>query len=265
MTAKSLPSWLWSLVAICTVSIVPVSCAASPVAQVSVVIPSGRSFDAGCGVANLGHEYQGQSAILCGTRLDVRFRFFKESEWAALTRTLRESAQSRFIVLPFEVCPESIPPRVRGQFRAFVQTERKRGSTVVAAIGNAGSLSCVGATSRRFPADVPAVISVGSGSPKRRNYSLRWQNKPDYYIDTGQETLGTAGSSFAAARLVLWLAGQPTSGFTVLKNGRPARPMRGEPTGAWSAVSTKAQSRRRRATRALHIRRRQSSRYCESS
>jgi hypothetical protein len=186
---------------------------------VDVLIPSVQFVTADCRTDGLGREFEGQRRILCGKGLDVTFRLFDESRWSSLERAVRDSTGHVDVLeMPFEACPEDVPGTTRSRLSALFSAMRRSGVKVVAASGNAGSLACRAGDGRRFPSELPQVESIGSGRPNFENYTLRWRGKPDYFVDSGTETIGDAGSSFAAARFVLWITGRGDSRAHVERN-----------------------------------------------
>lgn len=193
--------------------------------RVTVAIPSGRSIATGCQGHGLGREYEGQRAILCGKNLNVTFNMFDGSDWGSLERAIHRSSDHVDILeLPFEACPEDVPSATRTRISYVFSALRRRGARVVVASGNAGSLACKASDGRRFPADLPQVEVIGSGRPDFENYTLRWNGRPNYFVDAGTETVGDAGSSFAAARFVLWLTGRADATMHVELNPPSRRP-----------------------------------------
>ncbi|HEY0383858.1 MAG TPA: hypothetical protein VGC72_16825 [Candidatus Elarobacter sp.] len=77
------------------------------------------------------------------------------------------------------------------------------------------------------------MITVGAGSQARPSYTLRWHDKPDYFVSWNDETLGSAGTSFAAARFVVWRLGISDRGVLVAKAeaGKGANPEVRKPRG----------------------------------
>jgi hypothetical protein len=181
-----------------------VACAPAEPTTVSVIIPATRDGTVGCIEPAREHELIEQRAILCRPDVRARFVLFSKQRPRTFAQTILSDAASDAVALPFEMCPEAVSSALRAQIEHGVARIVARGGIVVAATGNRGSLACAGGTSERFPADVPRVISVGAGSQDRPSYTLRWHGKPDYYVSWDNETLGSAGTSFAAARFVLW-------------------------------------------------------------
>lgn len=189
--------------------------------QFVVLIPYSRELVGDCSAGFGGHEFEVQRKILCGFGRNVSFRLFNERDWDSLKSVVATGSRAAdILVLPFEACPEWVPRATRDSVADSLASFAARGGIAVAASGNVGTYRCLRDSPRRFPADVAHVTVVGSGRPEARNYSLRWRDKPDYFVDDGVESLSSAGSSFACSRYALWAAGYHQNGVEIIRNAK---------------------------------------------
>ncbi len=198
----------WALVVAALALAIWTSCSPARVPAIAVVIPGGGNTTVGCADRSIRqHEFDQQRLLLCRDGLRTSFVFFDERNLKALPSALRRASASDIIEMPFEICPDALGSDVRRDVVRALAAMNQGGKLVVAAAGNRGSLNCRQITDERFPADLDGVVSIGSGTAASAKYTLRWRDKPDYFVSWDGETLASAGTSFAAARFVLWHLG----------------------------------------------------------
>ena len=207
-----------------------IACGRADVRAVTVIIPGDRDAIIGCNEISSQHELSQQRTILCRPDMRTRFVLFDYRHPEALAPLLETASSSDAIELPFEMCPEAVSADLRARVERNVAQIVSVGKQIVAAAGNEGSLDCARRTPERFPADLAGIISVGAGSLDRPGYTLRWRDKPDYFVSWDDETLGSAGTSFAAARFVLWRFGITDYHVHVTRAGTLPRSARRAPT-----------------------------------
>ena len=181
---------------------------------VAVIMPGDRDAIVGCTEPSDQHELEQQRTILCRPGVHARFIIFNARRRSGLVTTILHVGIADAVELPFEMCPEAVSESLRLDVEQRLALVVSRGGAVVAASGNEGSLACANHTTERFPADLRGVISVGAGVRSRPEYTLRWRNGPAYFV-SWNETIGSAGTSFAAARFVLWRIGIHDAGVYV--------------------------------------------------